>query len=615
MPSPGASPAPPSSSKYPKELTEHFKFEEKIGEGGFAKVRLGRHKLSNQRVAIKVMDKAQLRKTNDLPRVAREIDALKSLRHQNISQLYFCYENTTHYYLVLEYAPGGELFDYIVARQRCREDEARRFFRQIVCAVSYCHKMGIAHRDLKPENLLLDKQMNIKLIDFGLIARPNNIKEDLLKTCCGSAAYAAPELIRGEKYLGEPADMWSLGILLYALLVGWLPFDDDNMQRLYQLIQKGNYEIPSFLSQDSVKLIGELLRHKPEKRIKMDQLLKHPWLLKGTKLSAINPESTFDSRDNLDRHVVAELAKYHSVDIPAMESLILEWKYDMLTCNYLLLSQCHKQGETIRLPQGKHKMPPDVAMALIRSSRPSRQSASSVDPSRPVSQREAASLIFNKGHGKRPSKPNVLDTSPSSGGDSAAGLPPLAPPLSKEQRSASVGATADGDLSTIHLSKVKEQKQQQRPSKLSAERKDTVEYRSAAAGLNTAGLEDERPSKKSGSFRTLLGSVVNMFGSRDSLTPRKIKGLFNVSTTSSKEPQDVLEEVQRVLLENKYETKSKGFLIKARKENMNGKLIAINFEICVAANVNLTGIRLTRIKGDTWEYKKETELLLSKMKL
>lgn len=205
-------------------------------------------------------------KQNDLERVYVEIQALKDLNHQNISRLFYAHETSTKFYLVLEFAVGGELFDYIVARERCKEDEARVFFRQITSAVAFCHMNGIAHRDLKPENLLLDSHSNIKLIDFGLIARPKNLKEDLLSTCCGSAAYAAPELIRGEKYLGERADMWSLGILLYALLCGFLPFDDDNTQRLYRLIQRGTYEIPPWLTADSQKIIGSLLKHKPESR-------------------------------------------------------------------------------------------------------------------------------------------------------------------------------------------------------------------------------------------------------------------------------------------------------------------------------------------------------------
>jgi len=247
--------------------------------------------MTGEKVAIKVMDKAKLRETDDLERVALEIAALKKLHHQNICRLYQTVETPEKHFLVLEFAPGGELFDYIVARDRLKEDEARRFFRQIIVAVAFCHDNGVIHRDLKPENLLLCHNQTIKLIDFGLIAMPADVKTQLLTTCCGSAAYAAPELIRGEPYLGEPADMWSLGILLYALLCGFLPFDDENTQRLYRLIQRGQYEIPPWLSSGSQKLISQLLKHKPEHRITMDKLLEHPWVLKGLKVDRLDSSS------------------------------------------------------------------------------------------------------------------------------------------------------------------------------------------------------------------------------------------------------------------------------------------------------------------------------------
>jgi maternal embryonic leucine zipper kinase len=180
------------------------------------------------------MNKRQL--GDDLPRVYREMRALKKLHHQHICQLFQVIETETMIYMILEYCSGGELFDYIVAKERLKEQEARTFFRQIVSALKYVHTSGFVHRDLKPENLLLDEDSNIKLIDFGLVAEPQDIRH-LLKTCCGSPAYAAPELIKGGPYIGPQADVWSLGVLLYALLNGFLPFDDDNTAELYRLIQ------------------------------------------------------------------------------------------------------------------------------------------------------------------------------------------------------------------------------------------------------------------------------------------------------------------------------------------------------------------------------------------
>ena len=169
-------------------------------------------------------------------------------------------ETDSKIFMVLEYCPGGELFDYIVDRERLNEEESRAFFRQIVAAVAYIHESGYAHRDLKPENILIDEDQQLKLIDFGLCANPKGGIGSILETCCGSPAYAAPELVSGRNYLGSEADIWSMGVLLYALLCGFLPFDDENISALYRKIQSGIYERPSWLSLGSLELIHQVLQ-------------------------------------------------------------------------------------------------------------------------------------------------------------------------------------------------------------------------------------------------------------------------------------------------------------------------------------------------------------------
>ncbi|XP_074992536.1 maternal embryonic leucine zipper kinase isoform X16 [Calonectris borealis] len=217
-----------------EEILKYYELHETIGTGGFAKVKLARHLLTGEKVAIKIMDKFAL--GDDLPRVKIEIDAMKNLSHQHICQLYHVIETSKKIFMVLEYCPGGELFDYIISKDRLSEEEARVFFRQIVSAIAYVHSQGYAHRDLKPENLLIDKEHNLKLIDFGLCAKPKGGLDYHLNTCCGSPAYAAPELIQGKAYIGSEADIWSMGVLLYALLCGSLPFDDDNVMAVYRKI-------------------------------------------------------------------------------------------------------------------------------------------------------------------------------------------------------------------------------------------------------------------------------------------------------------------------------------------------------------------------------------------
>jgi len=189
----------------PLELTERYEdLHKDLGAGGFAKVILAEHVITKEKVAIKVMNKAQLDKKDDLHRAYNEIYALKNLGHQHISKMYEVFETKEFIYLVIEYCPGGELFDYIVSKKRLPEKEARDVFRQIASAVAFIHQNGYAHRDLKPENMLLDKDHRIKIIDFGLSAKPEKgLRASALSTRAGSALYASPELISGEAYFGD----------------------------------------------------------------------------------------------------------------------------------------------------------------------------------------------------------------------------------------------------------------------------------------------------------------------------------------------------------------------------------------------------------------------------
>lgn len=602
-----------SSSKrqdqFPIEISSQFSVKDTIGAGGFAKVKVGRHKLTNEKVAIKIMDKAALMETDDLKRVALEIAALKVLNHQNISRLYMVHETEKKYYLVLEYAVGGELFDYIVARERCKEDEARGFFRQIASAVAFCHSKGIAHRDLKPENLLLDSRSSIKLIDFGLIAKPGSLHKDLLTTCCGSAAYAAPELIRGEKYKGEPADMWSLGILLYALLCGFLPFDDDNTQRLYRLIQRGTYEIPPWLSTDSQRLIGQLLKHQPDHRLTMPQLLSHPWLLKGLKVKAIDYKSNVGNLDDLDVDVINELANFHALAPDAMAQRVKEWKYDSLTCNYELLKRLHTKGKLLRLPRDKWSMEPEKAAHLVRTGKKTSSLALSTDAS------GLAGSMARAGISNKQSNPDMSSKMLAMRALDPKGSQNMDISIADQQRASSVGGVNEVGLSA-RFERGRGATVSGRPenSNLSAHRKNDEIFSSANANLNNAGRERSGGTK--GSVRSLFGSIGSFFGSRDNLNaPKRVKALFNVKTTSTKTPEYVLDEVEKMLEANGYEIKKKGYLLKSKYHDpTNGKFtIGINFEICIIDKVDLTGIRLVRVKGDTFAYKKETDRLLSQI--
>lgn len=328
-----------------EELHKHYEVYETIGSGGFAKVKLGRHILTGEQVAIKIMNKKNL--GEDLPRVKLEIEAMKNLSHQHICRLYEVIETSKQIFMVIEYCPGGELFDYIIAKDRLSEEETRVFFRQIVSAIAYIHSQGYAHRDLKPENLLIDEDHNLKLIDFGLCARPKGGLNHELLTCCGSPAYAAPELIQGKAYIGSEADVWSMGVLLFALLCGYLPFDDDNCMVLYRKITRGNYDIPQWLSPGSVLLLNQMMQVDPKLRITVRQLLDHPWVLKD-----YNSPVEWHSRHPLgyiDEDCITEMAVNMKRSRESTTALVKEWRYDHTTSTYLLLLSKKKRGKPVRL--------------------------------------------------------------------------------------------------------------------------------------------------------------------------------------------------------------------------------------------------------------------------
>ncbi|CRK93040.1 CLUMA_CG006585, isoform A, partial [Clunio marinus] len=243
-------------------------------------VKLGVHCVLGKKVAIKIINREKLSESV-LIKVEREIAIMKLIDHPHVLGLSDVYENKKYLYLVLEHVSGGELFDYLVKKGRLTPKEARRFFRQIISALDFCHSHSICHRDLKPENLLLDDKNNIKIADFGMASlQPMGF---MLETSCGSPHYACPEVIRGEKYDGRRADVWSCGVILYALLVGALPFDDDNLRQLLEKVKRGVFHIPHFVPPDCQNLLRGMIEVNPEKRLTLSEINRHPWVTAGGK--------------------------------------------------------------------------------------------------------------------------------------------------------------------------------------------------------------------------------------------------------------------------------------------------------------------------------------------
>lgn len=240
-------------------------------------------------------------------KLKREIKILKMCMHPHIIRLYEVIETPADVFVITEYSSGGELFDYIVERGRLSEAEARRFFQQIISGVEYCHRHMVAHRDLKPENLLLDEHSNVKIADFGL----SNCMRDgwFLKTSCGSPNYAAPEVISGKLYAGPEVDIWSCGVIVYALLCGTLPFDDESIPYLFRKIKGGIYILPSYLSECSKDLISKMLVTDPLKRMTIEDIRKHPWFLRDLpRYLAVTPSIGTNLR-HVDEAILSEVVQ------------------------------------------------------------------------------------------------------------------------------------------------------------------------------------------------------------------------------------------------------------------------------------------------------------------
>ncbi|KAK1386715.1 Non-specific serine/threonine protein kinase [Heracleum sosnowskyi] len=261
-------------TKSSRVVLPNYKIGRTLGIGAFGKVKLAHHILTGIKVAVKILERQSIDK-KAAEKVRREINILRLLSHPHVVRLFEVIETPTTIYMVMEYMDSGELFDHITENGRLPEAEARYFFQQIISGVESCHLHMVVHRDLKPENLLLDKKRNVKIADFGL----GNVMRDghFLKTSCGSPNYASPEVITEQLYAGPEVDVWSCGIILFALLCARLPFDDDNLPGLYARIKSGIYTFPTHLSVGARDLIARILVTDPTIRISIPEIHKHPW--------------------------------------------------------------------------------------------------------------------------------------------------------------------------------------------------------------------------------------------------------------------------------------------------------------------------------------------------
>lgn len=384
----------PDPNAPPPNRIGKYQIIKTLGEGSFGKVKLAQHLTTGQKVALKIINRKTLAKSDMQGRVEREISYLRLLRHPHIIKLYDVIKSKDEIIMVIEFA-GKELFDYIVQRGRMPEDEARRFFQQIIAAVEYCHRHKIVHRDLKPENLLLDDQLNVKIADFGL----SNIMTDgnFLKTSCGSPNYAAPEVISGKLYAGPEVDVWSSGVILYVLLCGRLPFDDDFIPALFKKISNGVYTLPNYLSPGAKNLLTRMLVVNPLNRITIHEIMEDEWFKQGIEDYLLPPDlsKTIHNKIDIDEDVISALSLtmgYDRDEILSVISSCNKQQYPQQQSNeildaYLLMKENHslvkdlKKNKTEKMDTFLSQSPPPSWNTINSDETPSTHRAPGVQQS------------------------------------------------------------------------------------------------------------------------------------------------------------------------------------------------------------------------------------------
>ncbi|KNC99632.1 CAMK/CAMKL/MARK protein kinase [Spizellomyces punctatus DAOM BR117] len=678
--SPGGAASDGKESAGPGELVGRWRIERTIGQGTYGKVRLGVDPVTGEKVAVKVIEKAQVQSSKQIARLQREIRFLRLLHHPHIVQVYDVNETELFIYIIMEYASGGELFDYIVAHKRVKEKEARSFFRQVLSAVDYCHKNAVIHRDLKPENLLLDETKTIKIIDFGF--GNNFTMEGLLDTFCGSPFYAAPEMILGKKYEGPEVDMWSLGVILFALLCGHLPFDDDNMKELYRKIASGSYTCPDYLMPSARHLISRLITVDPKKRATLDEVLVHPWVNEGYDCPPPNylPERPkISDPSTLSKEILQRLFVFgYTMDdvTKAFGPEADQSKPSPVRATYFLLKEMLAREESkLRADRRKSTTaarrlsasspniavpPPGAAVYAEKASQeeePKVPLAVSTKGVTPASRKEhfaslqALSTILKDRRASTPDAYNrrslplnsPMPEIPSESDSPTSPTRPLSlqpPPTAKtrpttaHEKPLPPGSTPPA-IPLPPTPSTQDDSQKDWTRRFSSPQPPAQTPSSASTRRGSAAASSAVSSTTR--FRTDLRAVSGWF--------------FNVSTTSSKKPLEILDQVQKVLEDariaysveappeesnpetpitllceldtsnltaqerEKEEDERPPSPISPEKKHLQTHTISFQITIYKLPRMNLSGLHFKRLHGGVWSYKKVCNRLLGQMSL
>ncbi|XP_040185009.1 serine/threonine-protein kinase MARK2 isoform X7 [Rana temporaria] len=654
----------------------NYRLLKTIGKGNFAKVKLARHVLTGKEVAVKIIDKTQLN-SSSLQKLFREVRIMKVLNHPNIVKLFEVIETEKTLYLIMEYASGGEVFDYLVAHGRMKEKEARAKFRQIVSAVQYCHQKLIVHRDLKAENLLLDSDMNIKIADFGF---SNEFTfGNKLDTFCGSPPYAAPELFQGKKYDGPEVDVWSLGVILYTLVSGSLPFDGQNLKELRERVLRGKYRIPFYMSTDCENLLKKFLILNPSKRGTLEQIMRDRWMNVGHEDDELKPyiDPVPDYKDPKRTELMVTMG-YSREEI--QDSLVNQ-KYNEVMATYLLLG--HKSSELDNDNMTlKPRPPPDITNSTapspahkvhrsVSANTKQRRLSDQAGPAIPTSNSYSKKTQSNNAENKRPDEERESGRKSSS----TVRVPPS--PLSGLERKRTTPTPSTNSVLSTGTNRsrnspmldranpgpgsVQNGKDSTAPQRvpvsspsahnISSAAPDRTNFPRGVSSRSTfhagqlrqardqqnsqfGGVTPASPSGNSQGRRGATGSIFSKFTSkfvrRPNLTvaekdkedlrdskPRSLRFTWSMKTTSSMEPNEMMSEIRKVLDANscQHELQEKYMLLCIHGSPGHDNYVQWEMEVCKLPRLSLNGVRFKRISGTSMAFKNIASKIANELKL
>eukprot|EP00066_Takifugu_rubripes_P028222 XP_011617488.1 PREDICTED: serine/threonine-protein kinase MARK2 [Takifugu rubripes] len=562
----------------------NYRLLKTIGKGNFAKVKLARHVLTGKEVAVKIIDKTQLN-SSSLQKLFREVRIMKLLNHPNIVKLFEVIETEKTLYLVMEYASGGEVFDYLVAHGRMKEKEARAKFRQVCVRVSTCRlhmKRHNTHPTSKAENLLLDADMNIKIADFGF---SNEFTlGNKLDTFCGSPPYAAPELFQGKKYDGPEVDVWSLGVILYTLVSGSLPFDGQNLKELRERVLRGKYRIPFYMSTDCENLLKKFLILNPSKRGSLEQIMRDRWMNVGYEDEELKPyiEPQPDYKDPKKTDIMLQMG----FSLEEIQDSLVNQKYNDVMAAYLLLD--YRNSE---LEEGCIKPRPGSEVSNINAPSAPHKVQRSVSSNQNPKNRRATEQgsSYSKRGGQADNRTAAEDSGRKGSSGSSTTKVPASPAVSADRKKSATPST-NSILST-------------------------GTGRSRNSPLNERATLGQ--GIQNGKDRCGTGTPPAIASQKDAAKPRSLRFTWSMKTTSSMEPTEMMREIRKVLDSNscEYEQRERYMLLCVSGNPAHDDFVQWEMEVCKLPRLSLNGVRFKRISGTSIAFKNIASKVANELKL